>query len=80
MTPELVPVVVVLLRLEHELPLRFHGSPERNEEFLIIAPMGSFNEIFSDIPVWIIAIDIRIKLFQDIVPLSHFPLAPGEEF
>lgn len=74
-----IPVVAVLLRLGHELLLGFHDCSERDKEFFVVAPMGSFDQILSDVPVRIVAIDIRIEFPEYIIPFPLFSLASGEE-
>lgn len=74
-----IPVVAVLLRLGHELLLGFHDCSERDKEFFVVAPMGSFDQILPNVPVRIVAIDIRIEFPEYIILHSRCFLSLPEK-
>lgn len=41
--------------------------------------MRTFNQILSDIPIGIVAINVRIEFSDDAIPFLLLSLAPGEE-
>jgi len=68
------------LSLCHKLFFCFHCGSKWNKELLIITPMGSFYEIFFDIPIRIVAINFCIELFKYIIPILLFLFTSREEF
>jgi hypothetical protein len=75
MSSRRIPVGQICLCVMKESFLRSHISSKRNEQFFIVTPVRSLDEILPDIPAWIVGVNRSIEESEDIIPFFLFFLA-----